>query len=159
MSVYNFDVTTIDGKLANLLSFKGRVLLIVNVASACGFTPQYRQLEELQVRYGQHGLSILGFPCNQFGGQEPGRNTDIQQFCEVRYGVSFQLFSKINVNGKNAHPLFDWLKREAPGILGSQSIKWNFTKFLVQRDGLNVKRYGTRIQPRSLVGPIKKALF
>ena len=130
-SIYDFEVTDITGKTVNLSCYKGNVLLIVNTASKCGFTPQYEGLEQLYQKYAAQGLVILGFPCNQFGSQEPGDNEQINQFCQLNYGVSFPMFAKIAVNGTDTHPLYQWLKQQAPGLLGSQAIKWNFTKFLI----------------------------
>ncbi len=158
MSLYNFEVRTIAGEAISLERYRGRVVLVVNVASRCGYTPQYKQLEALETRYRDRGLSVLGFPCNQFGGQEPGANQDVQRFCEVTYGVSFAMFAKLDVNGRHADPLFTWLKKQAPGLMGSRSVKWNFTKFLVHRDGFTVSRHGTRVAPRRLSGPIEHAL-
>jgi glutathione peroxidase len=148
--VYGFKVQSIDGREVTLDAYKGKVLLIVNVASKCGFTPQYEGLEKLQESYGEKGFAVLGFPCNQFGSQEPGTEADIQAFCTLNYGVKFPMFSKIDVNGPNAHPLYEYLKKEEPGILGTEAIKWNFTKFLVGKDGKVVKRYAPQTKPEDL---------
>ena len=134
-SVYDFEAVSIDGKPATLAAQRGKVLLIVNTASACGFTPQFAGLEQLWKDYRERGLVIVGFPCNQFGAQDPGSNGEIASFCEVNYGVSFPMMAKVDVNGDAADPLWRWLKQSAPGMLGSEAIKWNFTKFLVGRDG------------------------
>lgn len=147
MSIYDFSATRIDGTLQSLADYRGKVLLIVNVASRCGFAPQYAGLEALYERYKDQGLVILGFPCNQFGFQEPGSEAEIQEFCTLNYGVSFPMFAKIDVNGPETHPLYAYLKAEQPGFLGSQAIKWNFTKFLVDRDGLVVRRYAPTDTP------------
>ncbi len=157
-TVYDFTVKDIAGKPVPLDRFRGQVLLVVNVASECGFTPQYKGLEALYQRYHARGLDILGFPCNQFGGQEPGTEKEIAQFCELNYGVTFPLFAKIDVNGEAAAPLYKFLKSEKPGLLGSEAIKWNFTKFLVDRDGKPLKRYAPNDTPESLAGDIEKAL-
>ena len=157
-SVYDFSATQIDGKSVALKKFKGKVLLIVNTASACGFTPQFAGLEELHQTYGARGLVVLGFPCNQFGAQDPGSDSDISAFCQLNYGVSFPMMSKINVNGPEADPLYQWLAAEAPGLLGSKAIKWNFTKFLISRDGTVLKRYAPTDTPASLAGDIEAAL-
>lgn len=150
MSIYEISVKAIDGKEVNLGAYRGKVLLIVNVASRCGFTPQYEGLENLYRKYQSQGLVVLGFPCNQFGAQEPGTEAEIKNFCETNYQVSFPLFSKINVNGPEAHPLFEHLKNESPGILGTKAIKWNFTKFLVDKNGQVVKRFAPTDKPESL---------
>jgi glutathione peroxidase len=157
-SVYEFSADTLAGKTVSLSEFKGKVLLIVNTASKCGFTPQYKGLEELYDKYQAQGLEILGFPCNQFGSQEPGSATDIQSFCELNYGVKFPLFAKIDVNGAKAHPLYTYLKTEAPGILGLKDIKWNFTKFLIGRDGAVLERFAPTTTPQSIETDIQKAL-
>jgi glutathione peroxidase len=158
MSVYPFKVKTIDGKETTLESYKGKTLLIVNVASKCGYTPQYEGLEKLYQKYKSQGFEILGFPCNQFGAQEPGTEADIQSFCSLTYGVDFPMFSKVDVNGANADPLYKYLTSEKPGILGTEAIKWNFTKFLIGKDGEPVKRYGSADKPESLEGDVEKAL-
>ncbi|HVZ42731.1 MAG TPA: glutathione peroxidase [Ramlibacter sp.] len=157
-TVYDFEAQQIDGKSVPLSRFKGKVLLIVNTASACGFTPQFAGLEKLHERYGRDGLVVLGFPCNQFGAQDPGSNEEIAQFCQVNYGVSFPMMSKIEVNGPGAHPLYRWLAAEAPGLLGSTVIKWNFTKFLVGKDGSVLGRYSPQDAPESLAKDIEAAL-
>ena len=150
MSIYDIDVRTIDGEDKTLAEFKGKALVIVNVASKCGFTPQYKGLQELYEEYAPRGLEILGFPCNQFAGQEPGTEDEIASFCSTTYGVSFPMFSKIDVNGPNEHPLYTTLKRKAPGLLGTTSVKWNFTKFLVGRDGAILTRYSPRDTPQAI---------
>ncbi len=151
-------LTTIDGESRTLADFAGKALLVVNVASKCGFTPQYAGLEQLQKRFAPRGFAVLGFPCDQFGHQEPGDEAAIKSFCETKYDVSFPLFAKVEVNGENAHPLFAALKREAPGLLGTQAIKWNFTKFLVGRDGRVRRRYAPTDAPTSLAGDIEAEL-
>jgi glutathione peroxidase len=157
-TVYDFEARQIDGKTVSLAKFKGKPLLIVNTASACGFTPQFAGLEKLHEKYGGKGLVVLGFPCNQFGAQDPGSDAEIAGFCQVNYGVSFPMMSKIDVNGPAAHPLYQWLTKEAPGLLGSTGIKWNFTKFLVGRDGQVLKRYAPQEAPESLGKDIEAAL-
>jgi glutathione peroxidase len=157
-SAYDFEARQIDGKTVPLSSYKGQVLLIVNTASACGFTPQFGGLEELHKAYGGKGLAVLGFPCNQFGAQDPGSNDEIASFCQLNYGVSFPMMAKIDVNGSSADPLYQWLTAEAPGLLGSKAIKWNFTKFLVGKDGQVIKRYGPQETPQSLAKDIEAAL-
>ena len=157
-SVYDFEATRIDGKTVKLDTFQGKPMLIVNTASACGFTPQFAGLEELHKTYGPRGLVVLGFPCNQFGAQDPGSNSEISSFCALNYGVSFPMMSKIDVNGPQADPLYQWLAAEAPGLLGSKAIKWNFTNFLVGRDGAVRKRYAPTDTPASLAGDIEAAL-
>lgn len=149
-SIYDFEVKDIQGRSIGLSQFKGQVLLIVNTASKCGFTSQYEGLEELYQKYKDKGFQVLGFPCNQFGAQEPGSEDEIKNFCELNYGVSFPLFSKIDVNGENAHPLFEELKNQAPGLLGTKKIKWNFTKFLVDPQGEVLKRYAPQDKPESI---------
>jgi glutathione peroxidase len=158
MSVYDFKATKINGQEISLSEYKGKVLLIVNTASKCGFTPQYEGLETLYQQYKEDGLMILGFSCNQFSEQEPGSNDEIANFCRVNYGVSFDMFAKIDVNGDNAHPLYKYLKKEATGLLGSESIKWNFTKFLVDRNGKVIDRYASTTKPASLTGDIEALL-
>ena len=148
----------IDGTPLALSELKGRVLLIVNTASACGFTPQFAGLEKLHQTYASQGLSVLGFPCNQFGGQDPGSDAEIGAFCQKNYGVSFQMMHKIEVNGDHAHPLYRWLCAQAPGLLGSKTIKWNFTKFLVGRDGQVIRRYAPQDAPAKLAKDIEQAL-
>ncbi|MDP2367722.1 glutathione peroxidase [Rhodoferax sp.] len=157
-TIYDFEALQINGKSVPLSKFKGKVLLIVNTASACGFTPQFGGLEALHKQYGKKGLVVLGFPCNQFGAQDAGSNSEIAEFCQVNYGVSFPMMAKIDVNGANAHPLYHWLSGEAPGLLGSKSIKWNFTKFLVAKDGKVIKRYAPTDAPASLTQDIEAAL-
>jgi len=156
--IYDFPVRTIEGKDTTLADHEGEVLLIVNTASKCGFTPQYDGLEKLHATYHERGLSVLGFPCNQFGGQEPGTSDEIQEFCKVRFGVTFPLFERIEVNGANAHPLYDHLKNEAPGLLGSRNVKWNFTKFLIGRDGEVLERFAPTTKPEDLERKIESAL-
>ena len=157
-TVYEFKARTIENQEISLSAYKGKVLLIVNVASQCGFTPQYKALEEIYDKYSPQGLLVLGFPCNQFGGQEPGNEQEIKNFCELNFGVKFPLFSKVEVNGPNALPLYDYLKGNAPGILGTKKIKWNFTKFLVGRDGLLIKRFAPTTKPEKLISEIEHAL-
>ena len=151
-------LTTIDGAAAKLGDYADKALLIVNVASKCGFTPQYEGLEALQRQYGPRGFAVLGFPCDQFGHQEPGDEAEIKNFCALKYDVSFPMFAKVEVNGAGAHPLFVALKAAAPGLLGTQAVKWNFTKFLVGRDGEVKKRYAPTDAPASLAGDIEAAL-
>ena len=157
-SVYDFTAKTLQGRDIPLAEFKGKVLLIVNTASKCGFTPQYEGLESLYEKHKAQGFEVLGFPCNQFGAQEPGGEAEIGQFCQSNYGVSFPMFAKIDVNGEEAHPLFRFLKREKPGVLGTERIKWNFTKFLVGRDGEVVGRYAPLTKPEDLEAPVEKLL-
>ncbi len=157
-SIHEFTVNDIDGKPVELSRYAGKAMLVVNTASKCGFTPQYKGLEKLYRKYQPRGLEILGFPCNQFGGQEPGTEEEIAQFCELNFGVTFPLFAKVDVNGKNAAPIYRFLKAEKPGLLGSESIKWNFTKFLVDRDGKVVARYAPNDTPESLGPDIEKVL-
>lgn len=157
-SIYDFDMPLNSGESQSLAEFSGKVLLIVNTASQCGFTPQYQGLETLYRDLKQQGLVVLGFPCNQFGAQEPGNEQEIQQFCTLNFGVSFPLFKKVDVNGEHAAPLFTYLKESAPGMLGSKSIKWNFTKFLVNRDGKVVKRYGPMTKPEEIRKDIEALL-
>jgi glutathione peroxidase len=157
-TVYDFSATSITGKTVKLDKFKGKPLLIVNTASACGFTPQFAGLEELHKTFGGQGLVVLGFPCNQFGAQDSGSNGEIAEFCQLNYGVSFPMMEKIDVNGAGAHPLYQWLSAEAPGLLGSKAIKWNFTKFLVGKDGAVVKRYAPTDTPASMAKDIEAAL-
>lgn len=157
-TVYDFEAQQINGPSVPLSTFKGKVLLIVNTASACGFTPQLAGLEALHQTYGPQGLVVLGFPCNQFGAQDPGSNDEIAQFCQLNYGVSFPMMAKIDVNGEHAHPLYQWLCAEAPGLLGTQAIKWNFTKFLVGKEGTVLKRYASIDSPASLTKDIEAAL-
>ncbi|MES2398701.1 MAG: glutathione peroxidase [Pseudomonadota bacterium] len=157
-TVYGFEATNINGKTIPLDAFKGKVMLIVNTASKCGFTPQFGGLEELHKSYAGKGLAVLGFPCNQFGSQDPGADGEIEQFCQLNYGVSFPMMSKIDVNGPAAHPLYKWLSAEAPGILGSKAIKWNFTKFLVGKNGKVIRRYAPTDKPADLAKDIEAAL-
>ena len=157
-TVYDFSANNIQGKSVKLNKFKGKAMLIVNTASACGFTPQFGGLEELHKNYGGKGLVVLGFPCNQFGAQDSGSNDEIAEFCQLNYGVSFPMMEKIDVNGSGAHPLFQWLTTEAPGLLGSTAIKWNFTKFLVGKDGSVLKRYAPTDTPASMAKDIEAAL-
>ncbi|MBZ4209590.1 MAG: glutathione peroxidase [Rhodoferax sp.] len=157
-TVYDFEALQINGKSVPLSQFKGKAMLIVNTASACGFTPQFAGLEQLHKAYGKKGLVVLGFPCNQFGAQDSGSNGEIAEFCQLNYGVSFPMMAKIDVNGATAHPLYQWLAAEAPGLLGSKSIKWNFTKFLVGKDGSVLKRYAPTDTPASLAEDIEAAL-
>ncbi len=157
-SIYDFEALGIDGQPVPLSRFKGQALLIVNTASACGFTPQFAGLQELHKTYGPRGLAVLGFPCNQFGSQDPGSDTEIASFCQLNYGVGFPMMQKIDVNGAGAHPLYQWLTKEAPGLLGTKAIKWNFTKFLVGKDGQVIKRYAPTDTPKSLGKDIEAAL-
>jgi len=157
-TIYDFEALSIDGKTVPLKDYQGQVMLIVNTASACGFTPQFAGLEQLHETYSGQGLVVLGFPCNQFGAQDSGSNGEIAQFCQRNYGVRFAMMAKIAVNGGDAHPLYQWLKGEAPGLLGTQAIKWNFTKFLVGKDGAVIKRYAPTDKPASLVKDIPAAL-
>ena len=156
--IYDFAVNDIHGKQRKLGEFKGKVLLIVNVASKCGFTPQYKGLEALYEKLHSRGLEVLGFPCNQFGAQEPGTAEEIESFCELNYGVTFPLFAKIDVNGKDAAPVYKYLKKEKPGLLGSEAIKWNFTKFLVDRNGKVIERYGSNVEPEAIGADVEKLL-
>ncbi|MDP2256380.1 MAG: glutathione peroxidase [Polaromonas sp.] len=157
-TVYAFEARQIDGHEVALSAFKGKVMLIVNTASQCGFTPQLAGLEELHKTYAAQGLVVLGFPCNQFGAQDPGSDSDIAAFCQVNYGVGFPMMSKVNVNGPAAHPLYQWLSAEAPGLFGSKAIKGNFTKFLVGKDGQVIKRYAPLDKPADLAKDIEAAL-
>jgi len=157
-SIYDFEAQQINGKDIALSQFKGKVMLIVNTASQCGFTPQFGGLEELHKAYTGKGLVVLGFPCNQFGSQDPGADGEIAEFCHVNYGVSFPMMGKIDVNGSAAHPLYKWLSSEAPGLLGSKAIKWNFTKFLVGKDGQVIRRYAPTDKPGDLAKDVDAAL-
>ena len=157
-TVHDFTVNDIEGKPVALARFKGEVLLIVNVASQCGFTPQYKGLEGLQEKYHGRGFDVLGFPCNQFGAQEPGNEQEIAQFCELNYGVTFPMFAKVDVNGDKAAPLYRHLKNEKKGLLGTEAIKWNFTKFLVDRSGSVIGRYAPNDTPESIAADIEKVL-
>ena len=158
MSLYAFQAQSIDGQTVPLSRYQGQVMLIVNTASACGFTPQFTGLEKLHQQYGTQGLAVLGFPCNQFASQDPGDDNQIASFCQKNYGVSFQMMGKIKVNGDGAHPLYQWLTAEAPGLLGSKAIKWNFTKFLIGRDGRVLKRYAPQDTPAKIAKDIEAAL-
>jgi glutathione peroxidase len=158
-TVYEFSATLLDQRILALSEFQGRVMLIVNSASKCGFTPQYAGLEALYRAYKDRGFEVLAFPCNQFGGQEPGNPEEIGAFCEKNYGVSFPVFAKVDVNGPGAHPLFNFLKRERPGFLGSERIKWNFTKFLIDRKGRVLRRYGPSTKPAALATVLEEKLL
>ena len=157
-SLVHFTAARIDGSPMSFADLQGRVLLIVNTASACGFTPQFAGLEKLHQQYAGQGLEVIGFPCNQFGAQDPGSNSEIGAFCQKNYGVSFTMMEKVNVNGADAHPLYQWLKSQAPGMLGTEGIKWNFTKFLVGKEGQVIKRYAPQDAPEKLAGDIEAAL-
>lgn len=157
-NVYDFTAESLSGAPVDLKSYRGKVLLIVNTASKCGFTPQYKGLEAVYQQFKDRGVEVLGFPCNQFGAQEPGAADEIGAFCEKNYGVNFPLFAKIDVNGEQAHPLFQYLKHAATGVLGTEAIKWNFTKFLVKKDGTVYKRYASLTKPEELTGDIDKLL-
>ena len=156
--VYDFEVNLLNGDPVKLSEYRGKALLIVNTASQCGFTPQYSGLEKLYDKFKARGLEVFGFPCNQFRKQEPGSSTEIAEFCSVNYGVTFPMFEKIDVNGKDTHPLYRYLKRKARGVLGSEPIKWNFTKFLVNREGEVVGRYGSTTKPEQIEADIEAAL-
>ena len=156
--IYNFEAVTIQGKPVSLADYRGQVLLIVNTASKCGFTPQFDGLEKLYEKFRERGFAILGFPCNQFGGQDPGENGEIEEFCQLNYGVSFPMFAKIEVNGPGTHPLFQHLKKTAPGLLGSENIKWNFTKFLINRDGKVVDRFAPVTTPEKIEAAVAALL-
>lgn len=158
MSIYDYEVKTSDGETTTLAPYKGKVMLIVNVASKCGFTGQYSGLQALYEKYKGKGLEILGFPCNQFGGQEPGSDEEIQSFCSMNYSVSFPVFAKVDVNGDDTAPLYTHLKKEAKGLLGSEAVKWNFTKFLVDRNGKVVDRFASTTKPESMEADINKLL-
>ena len=158
MRIHDFEALGIDGRPVTLSQYQGQVLLIVNTASACGFTPQFAGLEKLHQQYRAQGLTVIGFPCNQFASQDPGDDVQIASFCQKNYGVSFQMMSKIKVNGDGAHPLYQWLTAEAPGILGSKAIKWNFTKFLLGKDGRVIKRYAPQDAPEKIAKDIETAL-
>lgn len=157
-SLSDFSLPLLNGTSKNLADFAGKVVLVVNVASKCGLTPQYEGLEALYRRYGEDGLVVLGFPCNQFADQEPGTSAEIAEFCAVNYGVTFPIFERIEVNGAWEHPLYAWLKASAPGILGTEAIKWNFTKFLIGRDGQVVERYAPATEPADIASDIEKLL-
>lgn len=157
-TVYDFSASSIKGEQVKLSAYKDKVLLVVNTASACGFTPQFADLEKLHQTFGSKGLVVLGFPCNQFGAQDSGSNSEIAEFCQLNYGVSFPMMEKIAVNGSDAHPLYQWLCAEAPGLLGTKAIKWNFTKFLIAKDGSVLKRYAPTDTPASMTKDIEGAL-
>ncbi|MGB0496366.1 MAG: glutathione peroxidase [Kangiellaceae bacterium] len=157
-NIYQFQCNDIKGNPVNMSDYKDKVLLIVNTASKCGFTPQYEGLEKLQKEYAEKGFSVLGFPCNQFGGQEPGDSEAIQSFCDLTYQTSFPLFEKVEVNGDNATPIYDFMKSEAPGLLGSKGIKWNFTKFLINKNGEVIKRFAPTDKPSSIAKEIEALL-
>jgi glutathione peroxidase len=157
-TIYDFSSTSIAGRRADFAARRGSVFLVVNTASACGFTPQFKGLEHLWEDYRARGLVVVGFPCNQFGAQDPGNNDEISSFCEVNYGVSFPMMAKVDVNGDSADALFRWLKKSAPGVMGSEAIKWNFTKFLVGRDGKVLKRYAPNDEPENMRKDIEAAL-
>lgn len=156
--IYEFSANSLDGKPIKLNKYAGKVMLIVNTASKCGFTPQYKGLQKIYEELNPRGLEILGFPCNQFGGQEPGNENEIGAFCEKNYGVTFQMFDKIEVNGDNADPIYKYLEEAAPGALGTKGIKWNFTKFLVDKDGTVLRRYAPNVEPEEIRGDIEKLL-
>ena len=158
MNLYEIEVTNIDGRRQRMADFAGKVLLIVNVASKCGFTPQYEGLESLYRQFADRGFAVLGFPCDQFGHQEPGDEAQIKNFCSLQYDVTFPMFAKIEVNGNHTHPLYQLLKKSAPGVLGTEAIKWNFTKFLIDREGQVIKRYATADKPESLANDIEAAV-
>ena len=158
MSIYDIEVKDIDGKVFTMKKYENRIMLIVNVASKCGFTNQYEGLEELHKKYFDKGLSVLGFPCNQFLSQEPGTEEQIKEFCSLTYGVEFEMFSKIDVNGENAHPLYKFLKESSKGVLGTEAIKWNFTKFLVDKEGIPHSRYAPTDKPKDILKVIKNIL-
>ncbi|MBY7124124.1 MULTISPECIES: glutathione peroxidase [Bacillus] len=158
MTVYDFSAKAITGEAKSLKDYEGKALLIVNVASKCGFTPQYKGLQEIYDKYKDQGLEILGFPCNQFGGQEPGTEADITSFCELNYGVNFPMFAKIDVKGDKAHPLYTYMTEQAPGLLGMKAVKWNFTKFLIGKDGKVVGRFAPQTKPVDLEVEIEKVL-
>src|SRR5579884_3580053 len=157
-SIYDFEARTITGEEVSLDQYKNKVLLIVNTASECGYTPQYAGLEALYKKYRDRGFAVLGFPCNQFGQQEPGTEVQIQAFCQKNYGVTFPMFAKVDVNGDRAHPLFDYLKKSLPGILGTEPIKWNFTKFIVDRNGKPIERFAPATKPESIEKEVEKLL-
>ncbi|MEK4464532.1 glutathione peroxidase [Paenibacillus sp. FSL H8-0315] len=158
MSIYDFEVNTLKGEEKSLSKYKGKVLLVVNTASKCGFTPQYKGLQEVYEKFKDRGFEVLGFPSNQFAGQEPGESDEIAEYCEINYGVTFPMFEKIDVKGDEAHPLFKYLSKEAPGVLGSKSVKWNFTKFLVDQDGRVLKRFAPKTTPQQIESDISKLL-
>ena len=156
--IYSFKAPRLNGQEQSLADYQGKVMLVVNTASKCGFTPQYEGLEKVYQQYKDKGLVVLGFPCNQFGAQEPGGKEEIQEFCQLNYGVSFPMFDKIDVNGHNTHPLYEYLKKQATGVLGSESIIWNFTKFLVNRDGKVVDRFAPTTKPEDMARDIEALL-
>jgi glutathione peroxidase len=158
MNVFDFQATSLDGKPVDLADYRGKTLLIVNTASECGFTPQYKGLQQLHDQFHDRGLAVLGFPCNQFGKQEPGTEAEIGAFCEKNFGVTFPMFAKVDVNGEDAHPLFKYLKKEKPGVLGTEGIKWNFTKFLVNKNGDVIQRYAPQTKPEEIMSDIEKQL-
>ncbi|WP_459501082.1 glutathione peroxidase [Bacillus sp. C1] len=158
MTIYDFSAKTITGEEKSLREYEGKVLLIVNVASKCGFTPQYKGLQAIYEKYKEYGFEVLGFPCNQFGGQEPGVEEEIKSFCELNYGISFPMFTKVDVKGDSAHPLYTYMTEQAPGILGMKAVKWNFTKFLVGRDGNVINRFAPQTKPEELEKEIEKVL-
>jgi glutathione peroxidase len=158
MNAFDFQADLLDGTPTPLSRWRGQVLLIVNTASACGFTPQYAGLEQVYEAFRDRGLVVMGFPCNQFGKQEPGSEEDIRTFCDTRYHVTFPMFRKVDVNGDEAHPLFKFLKQEAPGVLGTEGIKWNFTKFLINKDGTVFRRYPPQTRPEEIAGDIEQLL-
>ncbi|CAH0297563.1 MULTISPECIES: glutathione peroxidase [Peribacillus] len=158
MSIYEFEVNKINGETISLKEYRGKVMIIVNTASKCGFSPQYDDLQSLYVQYKEDGVVVLGFPCNQFLNQEPGDDLEIDSYCKLNYGITFPMFAKVNVNGKEAHPLFSYLTENAPGVMGSKSIKWNFTKFLIDRNGNIVSRYAPKTKPLEMEEDIKKLL-
>lgn len=157
-TIYDFSAEKLEGAMQPLSDYAGKVLLIVNTASKCGFTPQFEGLEKIYQKYKEQGLLVLGFPCNQFAGQDPGSNSEIGAFCQRNYGVSFPMFAKINVNGSDAHPLYKYLTKEAKGLLGTEAVKWNFTKFLIGRDGKVIDRYATATKPEAMAKAIEQAL-
>ncbi len=157
MGFYDYSAEKMDGKEHSMEEYKGKVVIVVNTASKCGFTPQFKDLEELYLKYKEEGLEIVGFPCNQFASQDPGSNEEIQSFCQLNYGVSFDMFGKIDVNGNNAHPIYKYLKNEAKGALGN-NIKWNFTKFLIDREGNVVERYAPTVNPAKMEEKVKELL-
>lgn len=158
MSIYDFEANTLRGEEESLSKYKGKVLLVVNTASKCGFTPQYKGLQEVYDKFKDRGFEVLGFPSNQFAGQEPGESEDIAEFCEINYGVTFPMYEKVDVKGDEAHPLFKYLSEEAPGVLGSKSVKWNFTKFLVDQEGRVLKRFAPQTTPAQIEADIAKLL-
>ncbi|WP_150265685.1 glutathione peroxidase [Paenibacillus tepidiphilus] len=158
MSVYDYEAKTLRGEQESLSKYQGKVLLVVNTASKCGFTPQYKGLQEVYNKFKDRGFEVLGFPSNQFAGQEPGDSEEIAEFCELNYGVTFPMYDKVEVKGDNAHPLFKYLTKEAPGVLGSKSVKWNFTKFLVDQDGRVLKRFAPQTTPEQIEAEIDKLL-